>query len=272
MAREFDPGYAREPFRTLCEEYPDESVYPQADFRTEWGPIFHRGRLDGTARVLAIGQDPAAHESIARRILVGVAGQRVQGFLRKLGLTRRYVILNTFLYSVYGQGGGERHRNDPAIAAYRNRWFDAVMAPGRIKAVVAFGGLADSAWQAWKATPTGAAAVVTYVHTKHPTWPDSSSGGDPGRLAAATKQMLAQWNTAIETLRPAIRPKDVSDPLVPYGETWVPGDTPPIPAYDLPAGLPAWMSGGQDWAVRQGDTPKKKRANVMVTVPSAFLP
>jgi uncharacterized protein (DUF427 family) len=36
----------------------------------EWGPVFHRGRLDGTARVLVIGQDPAAHEAVARRIPV----------------------------------------------------------------------------------------------------------------------------------------------------------------------------------------------------------
>ena len=47
MAIEFDPGYAAEPFRTLCLEYPGADVYPPADFRVEWGPIFHRGRMDG---------------------------------------------------------------------------------------------------------------------------------------------------------------------------------------------------------------------------------
>ena len=110
MAHDFDLGYSAEPFRTLCREYPDETVYPSADFRTEWGPIFHRGRLDGTARVLILGQDPAQHETIARRILVGEAGQRIQGFLAKLGIDRSYVMVNTFLYSVYGQGGGNRHK------------------------------------------------------------------------------------------------------------------------------------------------------------------
>jgi hypothetical protein len=34
----------------------------------EWGPILHRGRLDGTARILVIGQDPAQHETVVRRI------------------------------------------------------------------------------------------------------------------------------------------------------------------------------------------------------------
>jgi uracil-DNA glycosylase len=68
-----------------------------------WGPVYYRGRLDGTARVIVIGQDPAASENVARRILVGSAGQRVQGFLRKLGLTRSYIMVNTFLYSLKGQ-------------------------------------------------------------------------------------------------------------------------------------------------------------------------
>src|SRR5437773_12495076 len=42
-------------------------------------------------------------ESIARRILVGGAGHRLQGLLAKLGLKRSYVRVNTYLYSVYGQ-------------------------------------------------------------------------------------------------------------------------------------------------------------------------
>ncbi|MBD0283370.1 MAG: uracil-DNA glycosylase, partial [Thermoleophilaceae bacterium] len=48
-----------------------------------------RGRLAGSALVLVLGQDPGQHECIARRILVGEAGQRVQGFLRKLGIIAR---------------------------------------------------------------------------------------------------------------------------------------------------------------------------------------
>src|SRR5262249_60579276 len=102
MTHPFDPGYGNEPFQTLCADYPGTDVYPPERFRIEWGPIFHRGRLDGSARVLVIGQDPAQHESIVRRILVGEAGRRLQGFLAKLGITRSYVLINTFLYSVYG--------------------------------------------------------------------------------------------------------------------------------------------------------------------------
>src|SRR6266508_128723 len=70
MPHLFDSGYNRKPFSTFAATYPGPDVYPPKDFRVEWGPIFHRGRLDGTARVLVIGQDPGSHESIARRILV----------------------------------------------------------------------------------------------------------------------------------------------------------------------------------------------------------
>ena len=71
MAHPFDPGYFEEPFSTLANDYPGEDIYPPGQFRVEWGPIFHRGRLDGSARVLVIGQDPAQHETVIRRILVG---------------------------------------------------------------------------------------------------------------------------------------------------------------------------------------------------------
>ena len=55
MPHSFDPGCFAEPFRTLCIQYPEADVYPADQFRVEWGPIFHRGRLDGTARILVIG-------------------------------------------------------------------------------------------------------------------------------------------------------------------------------------------------------------------------
>jgi hypothetical protein len=156
MPTPFDPGYGAEPFRTLVQDVPGEDVFPTDDFRTEWGPVFHRGRIDGSARLLVIGQDPAQHEIIARRTLVGGAGHRVQGFMAKIGVRRRYVMINTYVYSVFGQGGGSKHKNDPTIAAYRNRWFDALL-PGKIQGVVAFGQLADNAWQIWRGTPKGAA-------------------------------------------------------------------------------------------------------------------
>jgi uracil-DNA glycosylase len=106
---DFDPGSGGEPLRTLCSDYPGPDVYPTHEFHTEWGPIFRRGRLDGTAKLLVIGQDPAAHEAYVRRIRVGEARQRVQGFMARLGITQSYVLINTALYSAYGQAGGNVH-------------------------------------------------------------------------------------------------------------------------------------------------------------------
>jgi uracil-DNA glycosylase len=270
MSVPFDFGYGSEPFRTLVTDVPDGNVFPAKDFRTEWGPVFHRGRLDGTARLLVIGQDPAQHEVIARRTLVGGAGHRVQGFLANLGLTRSYVMVNTYVYSVYGQGGGSRHKNNPAIAAYRNRWFDALV-PGQIEGVVAFGQLADAAWQAWSATPAGAEFSGVYTPVTHPTQPESSSKGDKAKRLAATAKMLQGWNAALRALHPVITP-DVPTPLVRYRSAFRPSELPDIPQEDLPAGSPPWMCGNKDWARRTGPDVKLKRATITVTIPNAFRP
>jgi uracil-DNA glycosylase len=268
MAHDFDPGYGIEPFRTLCREFPDETVYPKADFRVEWGPIFHRGRLDGTARLVVIGQDPATHETVLRRILVGAAGKRFQGFMHKLGLDRSYVLINTFLYSVYGQGGGSRHKDDPAIAAYRHRWLDALLLGTQVQAVVALGTLADAAWQRWRGTPAGAARPVAYAHVTHPTQPESSSGNDAAKRAAATAKLLENWNAALDVIHPAVTAPDTARRLVHYGATWKQKELVPIPEADLPPGLPAWMRGDDAWASREGATATDKRRTLVVAVPA----
>jgi len=270
MGIDFDPGYCRAPFDELCRDYPDGSVYPPSDFRLEWGPVFHRGRLDGSARVLIIGQDPAQHEEMARRILIGAAGHRTQGFLAKLGIDRSYVLINTFLYSVYGQGGGNRHQADAAITSYRNRWLDALLQENSVEAVVALGSLADGAWQAWKGASAGHDYPGGYAHITHPTQPESSSGGDPQKLKAAIAAMLQNWNVALESLKPAITQPDQQRALVPYGDSFAAGDLVSIPSGDLPAGSPAWMLGQKPWADRTGATAQAKRFTITITVPPDF--
>jgi uracil-DNA glycosylase len=267
----FDPGYTGA-FRALCESYPETETYPSKDFRTEWGPVFHRGRLDGSARVLIIGQDPAQHETIARRILVGEAGHRIQGFLRKLGVDRGYVMINTFLYSVYGQGGGNKHQNDAGIIRYRNRWLDAVVAQSPIEIAISLGGLADGAWAAWKATPKGSAANIPQAKITHPTQPESSSKGNPARRAAAIKEMLQNWNAALQALKPSLAHPDTPRPLKLYGGAFAAGDLVDIPEEDLPAGSPPWMLGAANYAERTGASAAAKRVSITVTIPKGFRP
>jgi hypothetical protein len=106
---EWDPGPPS--ISTIFEQAPLQAYQtnPQR-FRLAWGPIYYRGRLDGTAKVLVIGQDPAADENVARRILVGDAGRRVQGLLTKLGLTRSYALGGAV--SQHGSIGKSLHSPD----------------------------------------------------------------------------------------------------------------------------------------------------------------
>jgi uracil-DNA glycosylase len=275
MTHEFEIGYPRG-FASLLRTYPGPEVYPPGDFRVEWGPIFHRGRLDGSARVLVIGQDPAAHETILRRILVGEAGQRVQGALAKLGIAQSYVMVNTFLYSVYGQGGGERHKDDAQIITYRHKWLDKLARTNDLQAIVALGGLADDAHTKWRATTAGQACTAAYAHVTHPTWPESQRTKPK---AQAIEELLANWNEELAPLHPAVTPDVPTPAFVPYGSSFVDGDLAGIPERDVPPGTPAWMRSLDAWAMRRAigeaegptatpaDVDEAKRAGIGVKVP-----
>jgi hypothetical protein len=260
MPQRFDTGYGEQPYRSLVENYPGKAAYPATDFRLEWGPVFHRGRLDGSARVLVIGQDPAQHETIARRNLVGEAGRRLQGFLTRLGIDRSYVMVNAFLYCLLGKKGN-LHRNNARIANYRNKWLDAIFASSNIEAVIALGSLAESSWERWRQTPAGQNVNVEFVRITHPTQPESS--GLPH--AAAIKALLDNWNLGLQKLHPLQNP-DKQRPLRLFGDSFEPGDKTPIPLEDLPAGSPEWMAVDDNWAKRTG-TGLTKRRTITVTVP-----
>src|SRR5918999_79362 len=95
-------------------------------FWYDWGPIFYRGRLDGSAKLLGIASDPGPTERIAARTLVGDAGQRVQGFLAKLGLTRAYVLVNAHPLALHP---GKANQGLPLLAKpaqrdWRNKFYD----------------------------------------------------------------------------------------------------------------------------------------------------
>jgi hypothetical protein len=263
------PGYAEQPFAMLVAEYPGDDVYPSAHFRTEWGPVFHRGRLDGSARVLVLGQDPAAHESIARRILVGEAGQRVQGLLAKVGITEAYVMVNAFLYSVYGQQGGEAHADDAAIAEYRNRWLDALLVGTQVTAVLALGRLARGAYRAWAATQPTTAAALHLAAVRHPTYPESAARATGRPLAETTASLLTDWNAHLAALAAHVAPEAATSPSG-YAMRWRSRDLVGIPEQDLPAGCPAWWRDLEPWADRRGTTPDEKRATIRVAVPDAW--
>ena len=269
MAHDFCPGYTSPPFDALVADYPGEDKYPLDDFRVEWGPIFHRGRLDGSAKVLVFGQDPATHETISRRILVGEAGQRTQGLLAKIGIESSYVMVNTFLYSVFGQGGGNRHADDEKIAEYRHKWLDALLLGTDVTAVIMLGTLAKTAFSMWTKTQPQAAAALHQAPIKHPTFPESASGHGTTTLPKATQELHANWSAALPDLLAHVTPDVPANPT-PYTGTWQPGDLVRIPERDLPAGSPGWWRDLDAWADRaKGVSAQIKRATITVTVPTA---
>src|ERR687896_67481 len=115
-------------------------------FWYDWGPIFYRGRLDGSAKLLGIASDPGPTERIAARTLVGDAGQRVQGFLAKLGLTRSYALVNAYAYALPPSRAPDAR---PLLASTEHRtWRNKLLndiTDSRLEAIVAFGAEAREA-------------------------------------------------------------------------------------------------------------------------------
>ena len=243
MAAEFDRGPSQA-IASICLRCPDPSK-PKA-FWTAWGPIFYRGRLDGTARLLGIASDPGPTERIAHRTLVGDAGQRVQGFLTKLGLTRSYLLVNAFPYALHPSWGmsADELLAEPAQKKWRNQFFDAVR-PGSVDAIVAFGTNAQMALDMWENRPD-----VPVERVPHP------SSRDEGKL-------LRDWRDAVERLRQKVSPDPDGDATGPnYGSSFKEADYAAIPRRDLPFGVPEFL--GDDAAGRQG----RPRHNNAVSRPS----
>lgn len=203
-------------------------------FWFDWGPVFYRGRLDGSARVLCIAQDPGPTERIAGRTLIGDAGQRVQGFLTKIGLTHSYVCLNTWPYSMRKGAQFEELDNvkKPEQAKWRNRLYDLATS-SKLQAIVAFGGHAQEALKAWTSQPD---ALVCEV--PHPSYPNE-------------QHLLDEWRAAVDELRALVTPDPDGSTAGPnYGAKFEESDYAPIPRIDLPFGAPAFL--GDDAWVRAG--------------------
>ena len=198
-------------------------------FRLDFGPVYYRGRLDGSARVLVVGQDPAANELVGHRIFVGASGQRVQGFLRRIGIRRDYVMINTYLYPVFGQFVGElrdlsRH---PEILGFRNRVLDRIAEGAELEAVIAVGSAGRDAVERWPGS-----AGLRVQHITHPSARDHDV-------------LLANWNAGLTALRAVVQPEAGAPPDgATYGDDWVDADHEPIPRRDLPFGVPGWHGVG----------------------------
>jgi len=213
----------------LFSQLPSYAAF-KGNFWYDWGPIFYRGRLNKSARVLCIASDPGPTERIAHRTLVGDAGQRVQGFLTKLGLQSSYVCLNAFAYALFptSANAAQPLLHDAAQTQWRNKLF-AMVSGSKLQAIIAFGDQAQTAVDLW--TTKGATQVFKLPHP---------SSHDPVKLAN-------EWRAAIVALR-AIVTKDPKGTITGanYGAQLVESDYSPIPRRDLPFGVPDWL-GDDKW-------------------------
>ncbi len=213
-------------------------THPDRRFRLDFGPVYYRGRLDGSARLLVVGQDPATNEILAHRAFVGTSGQRLQRFLEKIGITRSYIMFNTFLYSIFGQFDTEMRSIslEPTVLNYRNAFFDKIVGQNNIQAIVASGAGAQHAVDHWP----GRGSIPVF-EIQHPSARDSQA-------------LLASWSAALPGLGSKVDPDDGTVPdLTPYGDTFTDADAIDIPRFDLPFGLPNWHGANGGHSTRDGN-------------------
>lgn len=210
--------------------------YPGNIFRTKFGPVFYRGRLNGTAKILIVGQDPSTDETLAQRAFVGTAGQRMQKLLRKVGITRSYIITNTFIFGAIGRSNDLRTASlESIIKAFREQILDKIIQENSIQAIIAFGRIAQHAVDNWPGRPNG----IYYEYFTHPTADD--------------RFIIPNWNSNISSLANAITPDSNSIvDLTPYSEPLTDQDQSSIPRKDLPFGIPSWHGTGGTRSTRNG--------------------
>lgn len=225
---EFDPG-PPQTFAELFARAPSYGNFKEA-FWYDWGPVFYRGRLDGSVRVLCIASDPGPTERLVGRTLVGDAGQRVQGFLTKLGLTRSYLCLNAHLFALHPSASrkGSLALKDPDIMSWRNELYDAAKG-AQVQAILAFGDQSQQAVDLWSGK--GSTPVFKVPH------PSSRD----------LKKLQDEWRAAVVTLRTIVTPDADGDVTVAnYGAKFAETDYTRIPKRDLPFGVPEWI-GDDSW-------------------------
>lgn len=234
---EFDPG----PPTAFAERFAAVPSYAafKDHFWFDWGPVFYRGRLDGSARVVCVASDPGPTERIAGRTLIGDAGQRTQGFLAKIGLTRSYLCLNAYAFALFPSHAdeGEALLTDPDHLAWRNSIFDLAKQP-KLQAVVAFGVQAQKAIALWPGK-----GDLPIIKIPHPSSHDETV-------------LVTKWRAAVSKLRGLVTPDSDGDATLPnYGNKFVEADYRPIPRRDLPFGAPPFL--GDDSKGRRS-TPRRQ--------------
>jgi uracil-DNA glycosylase len=183
-AWDYDPGpEPADGWAQLFAETPNyralgKAVVGREAFRWHHGPMFYRGRLDGTARVVIVGQEGAQDESLSHHSFTGGTGARMQHLLRFLGLDRSYLFLNSFVYPIFGQYTADLRplAQDPRspIVQHRGRILDKAVIDGDARLVIAVGLAAKESVAGW-INAHGGSAQPDHLH-------DATLGSLPARV------------------------------------------------------------------------------------------
>ena len=174
-------------------------------FRYHMGPLFYRGRLDGTARVLLVGQEGATDEALVHRAFVGGTGQKVQNLVNALGITRSYIFVNTFVYSIYEQYDAftDDLAMNTVIKDHRNEILKKIFEENQIELVLTFGNAAYQSVRIFRDEVYGGkfAKGTRWSHSLHPgtaafAYADDSTGEviDPESLNLVVKSFADTWS------------------------------------------------------------------------------
>ena len=235
---EFDPGptktggwpelFAATPnYRAL-----GRAVVGREAFRWHFGPMFYRGRLDGSARVIVVGQEGAQDESLSHRSFTGGTGGHMQHFLAYLGLDRSYLFLNSFVYPIFGQYTADLRRlaqdTRSPVVAHRHRILDKAVGDSDARLVIAVGKAAKESVANWIRARGGTAdpdslqsatvgpsnASLRFLGARHP----------GGAASGGLKDIKADFAIAAGRMAAAIR----ADP------GWLPADATTVRDLDAP--------------------------------------
>jgi uracil-DNA glycosylase len=225
-----------------------QAVLHREAFRWHHGPMFFRGRLDGTAKVVLVGQEGAQDESLSHRSFTGGTGARMQQFLRHIGLDRSYLFLNSFVYPIFGQYTPDLRplAQDPRspITQHRNQILDKAVVDGDVRLVVAVGRAAKESIATWVQAHGGNAdpdhleaatlgSLPTRVRLVGVLHPGSAAGGSTSAIKAdfqRASNLVKAWIDANPAWLPA-------DPGVPRNlDAAYQYTSDPMPFRDFPFG------------------------------------
>jgi uracil-DNA glycosylase len=187
-----------------------------------YGPIY-RGR-PAEARVLVLADQESSDDLFTGRALTGDAGQRFQELLRAMGITRSYLILRVLPVDTRDLSAAQVDAlvDDATVQAVYSAIVQQAVAPVSTAVALTMGPHANRL--------ADAVLPGTLRRVRMKAW---GQGG-----------ALADWQTALGTLKTVAYAKDVASPSFQYD-----GSRGQIPRIDLPYGTLRWQGSSGDRAV-----------------------